>query len=242
MGGWATGKFGLFDTDANCVTDGLNYTGMALAVVALLMYFPIKPNVKEEPSSNTESLLVQVSAPEMVAVSDAKPSGASPGSKRLGGMLAAVVMGVLFGNNFTPPTYLQQRHLGPANPLDYVFSHFCGIYAASTFWFLVYCAVQRSSPRIYPRLVLPGFVSGVMWAVAQTCWFVANDALSLAVAFPLITSGPGIVSSLWGVFVFKEISGRKNFAFLLLAISLSVAGCVLIGLSHKPSSDCPAPH
>ena len=70
-----------------------------------------------------------------------------------------------------------------------------------------------------------------MWAIAQTAWFVANDALSLAVAFPIITSGPGIVSSLWGVFVFKEIRGTRNLGFLSLAIVLSVAGCVMIGLS-----------
>jgi glucose uptake protein GlcU len=73
--------------------------------------------------------------------------------------------------------------------MDYVFSHFCGIFFTSTLWFIVYCIYMRGQPLINPRLTLPGMVSGVMWAVAQTCWFLSNSALSKSVAFPLITSG-----------------------------------------------------
>ena len=32
-----------------------------------------------------------------------------------------------------------------------------------------------------------------MWAAASTSWFVANNSLSLSVAFPIITSGPGAI-------------------------------------------------
>ena len=71
-----------------------------------------------------------------------------------------------------------------------------------------------------------------MWGVAQTCWFVANDALSMSVAFPLITSGPGVVSAAWGVLVFKEIKGGRNYSVLALAVSLTIAGCVMIGMSR----------
>ena len=121
--------------------------------------------------------------------------------------------------------------LGPVQPMDYIFSHFVGIFATSTFWFAAYCCYMRGSPRINPRLTLPGMLSGAMWAVAQSCWFVANDALSVSVAFPIITSGPGIVSAMWGVFVFGEIRGTRNFVALSVAVALSLAGCVLIGVS-----------
>ena len=92
---------------------------------------------------------------------------------------------------------------------------------------------SRAGPRqvLYPRVILPGFLSGLMWAAAQTCWFVANASLSVAVAFPLVTSGPGIVSSLWGVFVFKEITGRRNYVVLCAAVALAITGCVLIGVA-----------
>ena len=90
---------------------------------------------------------------------------------------------------------------------------------------------MRGAPKINARLTLPGLLSGAMWAVAQTCWFIANDALSVSVAFPIITSGPGIISALWGVFVFKEITGVRNYIVLCIAIALALTGCILIGLS-----------
>jgi len=103
----------------------------------------------------------------------------------------------------------------------------------STFWFLLYCAAMKSNPRINPRLVIPGFISGIMWAVASTCWFVANRSLDMSIAFPIITSGPGIVSALWGVFVFGEIKGKRNYVMLSGSILLSITGCVLIALSSS---------
>ena len=100
--------------------------------------------------------------------------------------------------------------------------------------FVAYCGykgARGAAPFVDGRLVLPGLLSGLMWAAAQTCWFVANDALSMSVAFPLITSGPGVVSAAWGVLVFKEIKGARNYLVLALAVSLTIAGCVMIGLS-----------
>jgi len=131
---------------------------------------------------------------------------------------------------------------GPQSAIDYVFSHFCGIFAASTFWFVVYCGVMRGSPLINPRLTLPAFVSGLMWAVAQTSWFLANEALGgVSIAFPIITSGPGIISALWGVFVFGEIQGRRNYVVLCIAILTAVIGCTLIALSKGADPHPPSP-
>jgi len=59
--------------------------------------------------------------------------------------------------------------------------------------------------QIYPSVVLPAMVSGGMWAVAEVGWFIANHYLSEAISFPIITTGPGIVASLWGVCVFREV-------------------------------------
>ena len=65
---------------------------------------------------------------------------------------------------------------------------------------------------------------GVMWAIAQSCWFVANATclhgsrlaafqmvspahrevqLGYSAAFPIILIGPGLIGSLWSVFLFK---------------------------------------
>lgn len=76
-------------------------------------------------------------------------------------------------------------------------------------------------------------LSGCMWAVAQSAWFVANNNLSLVVAFPLVSMGPGLVGALWGVFVFKEITGRKNYLVLIAAFFVAMAAAIMLVLSKK---------
>lgn len=70
-----------------------------------------------------------------------------------------------------------------------VFAHFCGIFVATTFYMLLYSALKRNKPVLFPSIVLPGFISGSIWSIAQVCWFVANARLSLSIAFPLIAAG-----------------------------------------------------
>lgn len=72
--------------------------------------------------------------------------------------------------------------------LDYVFSHFCGIYITSTVYFLIYCGWMRNRPRVYSQAILPAFISGAMWAIADASWFEANAILSEPVSFPIITT------------------------------------------------------
>jgi len=64
---------------------------------------------------------------------------------------------------------------------------------------------MKNKPKIYPKAILPGIISGIMWSIATICWFVANRSLSIPVAFPIITTGPPIIASLWGTVVFREI-------------------------------------
>ncbi len=43
--------------------------------------------------------------------------------------------------------------------------HGTGIFLASTFYFLVYCAYMNNQPKINNQLILPSFCSGTLWAV-----------------------------------------------------------------------------
>jgi hypothetical protein len=91
----------------------------------------------------------------------------SPTQKRLLGVLMALAAGALYGVNFNPPQYLMD-HASEGHStesLDYVFSHFSGIFLTSTVYFLVYCLLKKNKPEIYPQTILPGFISGVMWAI-----------------------------------------------------------------------------
>ena len=86
-----------------------------------------------------------------------------------------------------------------------MFATFCGIYLTSSVYFLLYAAFSKNRPKVYPRAILPGFISGLMWGVATSSWFVANKVLSNAIAFPIVTTGPAVIASLLGVFAFHEI-------------------------------------
>ena len=153
------------------------------------------------------------------------------------GMGASAASGLLYGCNFNPPQYVVD-HIdsfpGASKDLaDYVFPHFCGIFITSLLVLQGYAAVSRNQPKVYPEIVLPGFISGLMWATAQICWFSANSKLGFAVAFPLISIGPGLVSSLWGVFAFGEIKGARNYGLLVAAFCLVIGASICIALSNS---------
>jgi len=125
----------------------------------------------------------------------------STGGKFTFGFLLASVAGVFYGTNFNPPQRLIDSAVLKANAehskhaLDYVFSHFCGIFFATFVYFIIYCALKHGKGRKpqLPPCVLPAFCSGLMWGVAQICFFVANERLSFSVSFPIVTSVPGYV-------------------------------------------------
>ena len=140
-----------------------------------------------------------------------------PRRARLAGVCMAVLMGCFFGFSFDPAQYLMDNRYddddgGRVDPLDYVFSHLCGIFASSCFYYALYVASCGGFSNTWKdaALVGPAMLSGVMWAIAQVCWFVANGALGFSIAFPLITSGPGLVAALVGIVLFGEIQVRAS--------------------------------
>uniref|UniRef100_A0AAR2K8J1 Transmembrane protein 144a n=1 Tax=Pygocentrus nattereri TaxID=42514 RepID=A0AAR2K8J1_PYGNA len=151
----------------------------------------------------------------------------------------AVVAGILYGFSFVPVLYIKHHASDPGGPfsgasqfdLDYVFAQFSGIFLTSTVYFLIYCAFKKNKPQVFPKAVLPGFVSGVMWGVATCCWFLANHYLSPVVSFPIITTVPGLIAAIWGVVVFKEVKGLRNYLVLILAFCLVLAGALLTAFS-----------
>jgi len=164
---------------------------------------------------------------------------------KLRGIVCAMCAGFFFGINFDPPTYIQQHNCQEGNgcdehyrgassdPLDYVFAHFCGVLMMAMFIFFGYAIYKRNNPWISSRLCLPAYLSGVVWALGQVGWFIANGSLGYTVTFPLAGVGPGIVGSIWSVFVFKEIRGTKNFLLLggVFGLAISTAICIVVSKS-----------
>lgn len=40
--------------------------------------------------------------------------------------------------------------------LDYVFAQYSGIFLTSTVYFILYCAIKKNKPQVFPKAVLPG--------------------------------------------------------------------------------------
>jgi len=151
------------------------------------------------------------------------------------GVGASLVAGLLYGVNFDPALHViahpKDYPGAPTDASELVFSQFVGIWLASTAYFLVYALVMQNRPVVFPKVILPGFISGVMWAIADICWFIANANLELVVSFPLVTMGPGIIGALWGVFAFREITGTRNYILLTAVFVIAAAGAACIVMS-----------
>ena len=176
----------------------------------------------------------------------ARPSTPSVDSARnrfAFGFGLSVVAGVFYGVNFNPPQHIideARRETSDApvhsrESLDYVFSHFCGIFLATLVYFGIYCVIKRAKgqrPQM-PNCVAPALVSGLMWGAGEISWFVANSKLSFSVTFPIISSIPGVVGALWAVLVFGEIKGKDNYVLLVVSGAMRLFAVVLIALSKE---------
>ena len=152
--------------------------------------------------------------------------------QRIVGLLLAIIAGALFGSSFDPSKYLQDTGKSSPDGIDYVLSHFLGIFFASTFYFICYTICFQNKPFVFKETTLPAMVSGMMWGVAQVAWFIANSNIPYVVSYPLITSGPGLLSALWGIVVFREVRGWKNFLFFGIGTIVLFAGIICIVVSR----------
>lgn len=154
-----------------------------------------------------------------------------PARRRAFGLCAAVVAGSLSGSTFDAPQYVVDHSGGTARLEDQLFAHFTGILLTSATVFGLYTAATRNRPWVSAPLTLPALCSGVCWGMACLCWFRANARLSIVVAFPIVTIGPGLGSLLIGALCFNEVRGLRNAALLAVASAAFVGAALCIALS-----------
>jgi len=224
--GWLTGFFGLFGlpSEQRCLDQPwLNVVGFGLAIAAL----------------GTSTLIRKTPAQKLPGGKEEPKELEASSWERTKGILASLSAGTCYGFNFLPSTWIQHHVTDSSKEgLDYVFNQFCGITFASIVYFMVYCLWKGNKPQVNPEIFLPGFVSGVMWGIAQSFYFIANVELGYSAAFPIMSIGPGVIGSMWSVFVFKDIQGRRNHVLLALYFKLAIASCICIVVSRKASGTC----
>jgi len=233
--GFFTGKLGLFGLHKDHISHvGMNWAGILCIIGAMGVFFFIKPTLEDkedrQPLLPNESGNIQ-GAPDKSEKTmwDRLPEKSKP----LIGVLLAVGSGILYGVNMVPMSLWVQSLPKDAHPkpLEFVLSHFTGIYLYSTAVFLAYCIFRRP-PQIFAESLLPSFLSGAMWGIAQCGLMVATNILGYTTGFPIGSTGPLIVSSLWSVLYFREIRGMKNLGLLGGSLGLLIAGILLLAKSH----------
>jgi len=240
--GWVTGTFGLFGLKQEPVSiPWMNYLGASLAVVATIVFAFVKPAEKEVVPTDIDSLHTEINYdfPDPDTPNDEASllqfDKLTPNTRRILGVGMSILSGIFYGSNFTPPQYLMDNCIPCSkNGLDYVFSHFCGIYITSTIYFMTYailCPALNFKVFAPTEIIAPAFATGVMWAIAQVLGFITNSAISLVIAFPIFSTVPAIVASLWGILVFREITGVRNLALFLTAFLIAVPAVILDALS-----------
>jgi len=184
--------------------------------------------------TNWDPLLLQQS--KIVDEDQSFGSSFTKTQKRVVGLAMAIFTGVLFGCSFDPSQYIiDNEYDGHDDSLNYVFPHFCGIVIASWVYFAIYLIYHKridGVPFIDKRCILPGIIAGVLWGIAEISWFIANGILGFSISFPIITIGPGFIGSMWGILVFKEITGTRNLLILALAFAVTLPGLILVALSR----------
>jgi len=237
--GFFCGKFGFFGLERQHVPhEVMNGLSMGFVVVSMVVFFFIKPTIdkREEYTKLADDDAASKKGgiqetEEETSFMDKVPTSWKP---PIGGGLA-ILSGILYGVNMVPMMLWSQKETREGRPpgtLDFVFSHFTGIYLYSTVVFIVYCLVVRP-PKMYPAATLPSVISGAMWGIAQCGLMSATQILGYTVGFPIGSAGPIIVSSTWSVVYFREIRGARNLGILAVSFTLLFIGIILLALSSK---------
>ena len=170
---------------------------------------------------------------------------------RIVGVSMALAAGVLFGvcmdpaqrmmSHYDTLTLTENTKYTPYG-LDYVFSNNIGALLTSFTLLVIHTCMhylgyrpteKYFDPVEHHKLILPAFAAGAIGSCGSAAWFFANQNLGLIVSFPIVAAGPGVVSSLWGAIVFKEIKGFRNLAILGTAFVFVIAAGVCSSLSKN---------
>eukprot|EP00960_Hanusia_phi_P070549 767333-Hanusia_phi.AAC.2 len=78
----------------------------------------------------------------------------------------------------------------------------------------------------------PGFCAGVLWAIGNVLSVHATLELGQSVGFPM-TQSCVVISALWGIVWFKEMTNRLSLLLFLLSSVLVAAGASLLGSNSE---------
>ncbi|KAK3236895.1 hypothetical protein CYMTET_52990, partial [Cymbomonas tetramitiformis] len=75
----------------------------------------------------------------------------------------------------------------------------------------------------------PALLTGLLWSGGNFSSIYATQYLGMALGWPLVQCQL-IVSTLWGVFYYEEITGSRSIVVLLLSSLLMLLGVIILGV------------
>jgi len=163
-------------------------------------------------------------------LSNAQEKQVSWFNSRISGYVCAILCGI-WGGSMNTPIIIASK-LAHTSGLGYVFSFGMGAAIVDTFFYLMYticCLTCLDKPVPRPQIkvmFIPGAISGLLWSIGNYLQIFAILLLGESIANPSIQISL-LVAGLWGIFYYKELSGRQ-IAVWTISASVAVAGVALL--------------
>jgi len=156
----------------------------------------------------------------------------SPRLKFIIGVSCALGLGITNGSVLAPI-----NGFDAVQQIGFIASFGCGLAIVTPAFALPYFLFQRKWPDIQMEDWVPfrAFISGLMWNIGNFCALYATRFLGFTIGFPL-TQTALIVGGLWGIFLFKELTGWKRIGLFALGVTVLIGGAVLLAIYGKKSS------
>ena len=162
-------------------------------------------------------------------------------TKRQCGIVGAVWNGFFTGGSLVPLHYAKEQGFGGAN---YMISMSCGAFISNLLiWIAIFLAKMRthnnstretlkSMPECHFRqLAIPGFLAGILLSMAMFGSIISVTYLGQGVGNSLVQTKI-LVSGLWGILWFKEITGTSIVIKWFAAAVTTVVAIVWLSLER----------
>jgi glucose uptake protein GlcU len=166
-------------------------------------------------------------------------------TRRQLGIVGAVINGVWGANNLIPLHYAAQEGFGGAS---YLISCASGALIVNIFMWVFYfmyyvydkrCSMRdayESMPSFYVKeLGGAGLMAGLLYSMGNFASIMAVSYLGQGVGYSFCQTSI-LVSGLWGIFFFKEITGRETIIKWLLSATVTVIGIIWLSYEHQSGS------
>lgn len=160
-------------------------------------------------------------------------------TKRHSGMLAAAFCGIWGGSIMAPMKWCKSDTKGT----HYLISFAVGSSIVTVvLWLLRYTfnvykyksttKAYRNLPSFHLKTMwLAGGTAGTLWSIGNFFSLISVFYLGEGVGYPLVQTSI-VISGLWGIFYFKEVTGRKRITRWFLSSLMTIFGILLLSYEH----------